>query len=74
MVEISDAASDTFTVGETRVLVDCAYFAGSGLVRDAAVEILASYKASFTRMPPRSWRGTRWLASTSCSATPRTTQ
>lgn len=41
MVQISDAASDTFTVGETRVLVDCAYFAGSGLVREAAVEILA---------------------------------
>jgi len=37
----SDAASGTFTIGETRVLVDCAYFAGSGLVREAANEILA---------------------------------
>ena len=37
----SHAASGTFTLGETQVLVDCAYFAGSGQVREAANEILA---------------------------------
>ena len=41
MAEASDTASDTFTLGETRVLVDCAYFAGSGLVKEAADEILS---------------------------------
>jgi DNA-binding CsgD family transcriptional regulator len=40
MVQISDAASGTFTFDEARVLVDCAYFAGSGQVREAADEIL----------------------------------
>jgi DNA-binding CsgD family transcriptional regulator len=37
----SDAASDTFTLGETRVLVDCAYAAGASRAKDAATEILA---------------------------------
>ena len=41
MADISDGASDSFTLGETRVLVDCAYLAGSGLVSEAAVEILS---------------------------------
>ena len=41
----SDVASDTFTLGETRVLVDCAYVAGSGRANEAAVEILAQLQS-----------------------------
>ncbi|MEO5664721.1 MAG: LuxR C-terminal-related transcriptional regulator [Nocardioides sp.] len=47
MVDIvpSDVASDTFTLGETRVLIDCAYVAGSGSTKEAAVEIFAQLQS-----------------------------
>lgn len=35
-----DAKGAAFTLGETQVLVDCAYAAGSGRAKEAAVEIL----------------------------------
>ena len=35
----SDVENGTFTLGETRVLVECAYVAGSGRANEAAVEI-----------------------------------
>ena len=43
MVDIvhSDVQGATFTLGEAQVLVDCAYVAGSGRARAAAIEILA---------------------------------
>src|SRR3954452_7089050 len=42
MVDIVPSdANGTFTLGETRVLVDCAYLAGSGRAREAAAEILS---------------------------------
>lgn len=36
-----DVQGATFTLGEAQVLVDCAYLAGSGRAKEAAVEILA---------------------------------